>query len=549
MNAPRLSFLFFLTTLSIVGFKGYSQQKDSVRYYYNKMLYPTKSSDIPLAIQYYTAQSEKYLAAHNDYEAIKALRMIAIGQNEIGNTYDSESAAVQAISLIENSPHTDTLIESRVGIYNQLGKIYRASDQFEKAIGAYNLALQFSRRTADSMTLINNKGTIYKDSKKYQKALQQFNLAFQKKNSNLYPQQLARVLDNMGYVQSKLNNPNALPNLNRALQIRDSLHDVMGIFSSNKHLALYYMERGDKQLAQSFSTKAYEAANKINSLSYLEEALSLFAIMTNDPKIAQLNTITDSIAKEKQLAQNKNAYLKYNVEKERKNTMAAQLLQEKEKGQKLLYMSLGIFATVLAVCIIMILRARHKKEKVRQVYNTEARISKKVHDEVANDLYQVMVKLQQSDQNKETLLDDIESIYNKTRDISKENSAVEVSENFTEQLTDLLLSYKSDRTAVITQNISKMNWKAVSNLKKITIYRVLKELMTNMSKHSQAPLVAISFSQNNNKINITYSDNGVGCKIKNKNGLQNAENRIQTLRGTINFESKPNEGFKAKITL
>ncbi len=126
---------------------------------------------------------------------------------------------------------------------------------------------------------------------------------------------------------------------------------------------------------------------------------------------------------------------------------------------------------------------------------------------------------------------------------------MEVSENFTEQLSDLLLSYKNDQTAVITQNISKMNWNTVSDLKKIAIYRVLKELMTNMSKHSHASLVALSFSQNSNKTNIVYSDNGVGCQIKNKNGLQNAENRIQTLNGTIIFESKPNEGFKAKITL
>src|SRR5690606_739474 len=103
----------------------------------------------------------------------------------------------------------------------------------------------------------------------------------------------------------------------------------------------------------------------------------------------------------------------------------------------------------------------------------------------------VMVKLQQNVSPKEDVLDDIENIYNKTRDISKEISAVEVNENFPEQLSDLLLSYNNEETAVITQNISKMNWKMVSDLKKIAIYRVLKELMTNMSKHSRATLVAL----------------------------------------------------------
>lgn len=316
MNAHRFSFLFFLAASVFLSLKGYSQQKDSTRYYYNKMVHPTQSSDIPIAIQYYTAQSEKNQSEHNYYEAIKGLRLISIGQFEIGNIYDSESAAVQAIALIENSSHTDTLIESRVGLYNQLGKIYRASDQSEKAIEAYNLALQFSRTTIDSMTLINNKATIYKDSKKYQKALEQLELAFQKKNSNLHPQQLAMVLDNLGYVQSKLNNPNALPNLNRALHIRDSINDLLGIYSSNKSLAIYYWERNEKQMAHSFANKAYNAASSLNSLTYLKDALSLFAIMDDNPNIVQFKTISDSVSTQKQLAQNKNALLRYNVEKE-----------------------------------------------------------------------------------------------------------------------------------------------------------------------------------------------------------------------------------------
>src|SRR5690606_41318981 len=57
--------------------------------------------------------------------------------------------------------------------------------------------------------------------------------------------------------------------------------------------------------------------------------------------------ITDSIAEEKQVAENKNAFIKYNVEKERNNTVEAQLNHKEEKAQKLLYMSLGIFASTL----------------------------------------------------------------------------------------------------------------------------------------------------------------------------------------------------------
>ncbi len=510
------------------------------------MLHPAESSDIPLAIKFYTAQSEFFLLKNKRYEAINAFRMIGIGEYEIGNTYNSENALVRALALIDNSPKTDTLIESRKGLYNQLGKIYRASDQPDKALEAYNLALKFSRTSADSLTLLNNKATIYKDAENYEESLKLLESILKKKTKK-YPFQLAMVLDNLGYVQAKLNMPDALSNLSRSLQIRDSLNDIMGLYSSNKNLALFYWERDNKQLAQSFANKAYNAAKSINSLTYLKDALSLFAIMVDEPKIDEFIKLSDSIENQKQLAQNKNAFLKYNVKKEQKNTLAAQLLREKEKSQKILYMTLGIFISILAVFIIWLLRIRHKKEKIQQVYNTETRISKKVHDEVANDVYQLMAKIQGKNADNEKLLDDLENIYNKTRDISKENSAIEIGSNFSELLQDLLLNYQNEKVSIVTRNIAKIEWDGISEIKRTAIYRVLQELMTNMKKYSEASVVVLTFQQNGKKLTIEYSDNGVGCTLKNKNGLQNAENRIHTINGTITFDSEPGKGFKSKI--
>jgi signal transduction histidine kinase len=160
-----------------------------------------------------------------------------------------------------------------------------------------------------------------------------------------------------------------------------------------------------------------------------------------------------------------------------------------------------------------------------------------------------MAKIQGNTNNNEAVLDDLEKIYNKTRDISKENSAIEIEENFSQQLNDLLLNYQNETESIVTRNISKIEWESVSELKKTTIYRVLQELMINMKKHSKASAVVLAFQQNGKKINIEYTDNGVGCTLKDKNGLQNAENRIKTFNGTITFDSQPTKGFKAKITL
>ena len=188
-------------------------------------------------------------------------------------------------------------------------------------------------------------------------------------------------------------------------------------------------------------------------------------------------------------------------------------------------------------------RVRHKKEKLQQVYNTEARISKKVHDEVANEVYQVMTKVQSKPGL--DVLDDLEHIYTKTRDISKDNSLIDHSGNFEELINDLLLSYKNDAVAVVTKGIKTLNWNAVSDIKKTTIYRVLQELMTNMKKHSEASVAVISFSKHKGNIQITYKDNGKGCMLKKQVGLQNTESRMASINSSINFESQINHGFKA----
>tara|TARA_R110000803_G_C11797543_1_gene298915 strand:- start:143 stop:625 length:483 start_codon:yes stop_codon:yes gene_type:complete len=145
------------------------------------------------------------------------------------------------------------------------------------------------------------------------------------------------------------------------------------------------------------------------------------------------------------------------------------------------------------------------------------------------------------------VLNEMERIYSKTRDISRENSAIDLNQDYGLQLNDLLLGYKNQNVTIVTRNLSKIEWKDVSEVKKTAIYRVLQELMTNMRKHSMATSVALVFTQVGSKIEIKYRDNGIGCDLFKKNGLQNTETRIASINGTISFESKKNDGFKATI--
>ena len=241
--------------------------------------------------------------------------------------------------------------------------------------------------------------------------------------------------------------------------------------------------------------------------------------------------------------------MKYDASEANRKTLVAELENVRLKNTRLVFILLVIFLVFAAMLFYFILRTKHKKEKLEQVYTTEKRISKKVHDEVANDVYHVMTKLQGQGSTQESVLDDLEGIYNRTRDISKENSAIEVGENFNELINDLLFTYKSHTVNVITRNSSKIDWDVIPDIKKTTLYRVLQELMTNMRKHSEASIVVLNFNQLNTKITIDYTDNGVGCDLVKGNGLLNTENRIKSINGTLTFTSQINKGFKAQLKI
>ncbi|MBT8316042.1 MAG: hypothetical protein HKP59_00290, partial [Lutibacter sp.] len=194
----------------------------------------------------------------------------------------------------------------------------------------------------------------------------------------------------------------------------------------------------------------------------------------------------------------------------------------------------------------------HQQEKREEVYKTETRIAKKIHDEVANNVVNIMNKVQYTEEPKRKLLDDLEKVYLLTRNISHENNTIETGEKFEHFLKTMLTNFNSDTTTIIVKDIHTVGLPKISPDKQIELYRVLQELMVNMRKHSEAKLVAITFKHNQNHFYINYSDNGIGLDMKDlrfKNGLSNVETRIKSINGTITFETSLNNGFKAFIDL
>jgi len=99
----------------------------------------------------------------------------------------------------------------------------------------------------------------------------------------------------------------------------------------------------------------------------------------------------------------------------------------------------------------------------------------------------------------------------------------------------------------------KLNGKRYDYNVEVIIYRIIGELITNTLKHASASKVEISLFDHENKLELVYSDNGIGFEINNIKskgmGLSNINSRVKSLDGEMEIESEKNHGFFLKITL
>ncbi len=555
MKRLTVSFLFFYCQLVSILFFAVSPvngQKvtDSTTYYY-KMVLSSKSKDSLLSgYVFFRNRKEQNLKDKDEGKAIFSLRMIVIAQIDLGLNREAESSIIEALKLIDNQEALGKpLIKDKLALFNDLGMVYRTTRRYDKAIAIYNKALDIAKEKGAIIPLHNNKGSVYKDLGNHQRAEKEYLIVYRERLKTGNRQMLAKALDNLGSVQWKLGNEKGVERMFEALKIRVEDKDVGYYYTSYKHLTEYYKDIGNLEEAKKYANLAYEAASLYRQ-PFLKDALPRLLELSEDKLVLEYVKMNDSLTKERLLIDEKYSSAKYNLEKEQFRTFEAQLQKERQKKLKLIYLFSGLFVLLMAVLRIVILRNRHKKEKVKQVYNTERRISKKVHDEVANDMSGLMSFVENNQElpehQKTILLNALDDLYIRTRDISTQAANIDVI-NFSESLRYLLMQHNRNGTKMITNDINTISWTKVSDYKKMAVFRCIQELLVNMKKHSEAKVVSIVFKEHGRKKEILYSDDGKGFAIERVqlNGLLNVESRIKGIKGSINFRTSEGHGFKA----
>lgn len=507
----------------------YYGKKDSAFYFFNRVATLSKDS------------LEKY-------EAYFGLGRI---QLDTGDFYAAQSNFLASVKTIESndSVYANELAAS----YNALANATLELKDYQKAIDYYHLASQYVKVDDYKLYVLNNLGVVYQKQGDYQKSAAVFDSAAQ--NHTLDTSIKAKIISN--YARTKwLADPsyNPVSEYMYALMLRKLIREPMTINASFSYLSDYY-EKVNRDSALYYARERLNITNTLDDQTEKRDALIQLMDIAPDREIREFIKeyihLNDSIYNARTSDRNQYAVFRYDAEK----TKADNLVLQKHIGNQRFVIWVTILAGILVAVVILaaarIRQIRFKQQAERKLKETKLKTSQKVHDVVANGLYYVMNELEHRETiDKEILLNKIEGLYEKSRDISYEDDTTSDNDEYRQQVHQLLSAFaKRDLKVLIVGNEAAF-WNKTSNDQKRELRLVLEEMMVNMRKHSGAGNVVIQFEQESNTGYISYKDDGKGFPTGGQfgNGLNNTVNRIKSINGEINFEKSGDRGASISIS-
>lgn len=524
-----------------------SGKTDSAIFYFNK----TQSLCVPIE-----DYADDYVGSLNN--------SVEILQRN-GDYYEAETKLIKAFPYLDKT----TNVKYAVNAYTFMAYHYYYTYDNEKALHYHKKALKKAVSTFRKARILSEIAFTYMQQKKYQEAVNLLEPLVKYKiedkitpsNTNI---QRASILYNLGLSYLRLGNhkEQAFKCLNESLEVTLTLNDDYELIGNYYAFYLYYSKYNNPELKKINAIKAYNCAKKAKSITNQINMLTGL-IEADDAKNSKkhwevYSRMIDSLAVSRKKAKNQFADAIYNSKKDKdenlelKNQKAEKELELQRQKNRSYISYVVIFVSIGSlVFIIFYVITKGRKESNNEVFKNEMRISEKLQFELEKDIDKILSFTEnynlEEEENKEKFLFYLNNIYSKTRNISRENSEIATNENFEKDLKEMISGYTNQKLNIIVNGLNAFSWKKIDRVKKITVSRVLQEILDHMKTLNDASLASITFKKEERNIQIVYIDNGK--KISSEyfileKRLQNVENRIKTIKGTLNFDKESENGFK-----
>jgi tetratricopeptide (TPR) repeat protein len=220
--------------------------------------------------------------------------------NDLGSLYKAKGEWDKAIEYYQHSLEIDKKVGDEHGMattFNNLGLVYNAKGEGDKAIEYYQRSLEIDKKVGDEhgmATTFNNLGAVYQAKGEWDKAIDYFerDLAICEKVGDEHG--MAPAFNNLGFVyQAKGEWDKAIEHYQRSLEIAEKMGDEHGMATTFDNLGSVYKAKGEWDKAIEYFQRDLAICEKVGDeygMAYshnniailyqtqgrLEEAISLF---------------------------------------------------------------------------------------------------------------------------------------------------------------------------------------------------------------------------------------------------------------------------------
>ncbi len=232
----------------------------------------------------------------------------------------------------------------------------------------------------------------------------------------------------------------------------------------------------------------------------------------------------------------------------------------------LLVLSLVSWGFLLLVKRRENLLREQQAEQLRLAYDIQEQVKRDIaqdlHDEIGTQLATLKLYTSQiahylgDDEAPRTLRNAINVIINDTisdvRDLLRElNPRTLEQYGFGPALEELLDRINATGAIQAYMNLD-INLTRLTSNTEIMLYRIVQELLNNTLKHANATQIDITCRYRENRIFLTYADNGQGFdyeRVRQGLGIGNIESRVAMLKGVIQWQTEHEKGTSVIILI
>ncbi|MFC0780892.1 hypothetical protein [Flavobacterium sp. HJSW_4] len=502
----------------------------------------------------------------DDYVYALTLKANILQNN--GDFYGSEEEITKTLTYLKKTSKP----KFKYNVYSITAYNYSANYDYKNALLYHQKALKLAEKPFKKSVITADIGILYLNQKKYKEAIQIFETLLQEKvkhdtDSTRTINHYSLLLNNLGYCYMQTKNPKALGCLEKSLEIILPLNDYYELIGAYNILADYHKKNKNFKRAKFYAEKAYYYSTRGKAASLKTHCLATLISLSEGKSLKKYSHIyinlIDSIYDVRKIYKNQFSGIKYNFKKDKeenlelKNEKAEHELEvQRQKNRS--FMSFIILFIVFCAVIFLVfyMKRKGRKEKNEAVFKNEIRISNKLENELEKDIHETLSfvnnKNLENSENKEHFLNNLNRIYSKTRSISRENSAIQTDENYTNELKEMISEYISQDLNILVNGLNSFSWAKIDRVKKITVFRVLQEIFDQNKIINNASLASITFKKEEKNILITYTNNGTEFQDRSVNLnkiFTNIENRLKSVKGFLEISSNQNERFRIFIKL